>query len=305
VAWNAEDLPDLTGTSAVVTGANSGIGYVTARELARHGAHVVLACRSQERANAAVDRLLDEVPDADVAVHLLDLADLASVREFADTLPLDRLDRLVNNAGVMALPRRTTADGFEMQLGTNHLGHFALTGLLLDRLLSAPAPRVTTVSSLAHRAGWMRWDDLQGEHRYFRWAAYGQAKLANLLFALELQRRADAAGVALTSTAAHPGYTATNLQTASAKMTGNAVEERANELLNRVVAQDAETGALPTLFAAAGPVPGGIVAGPGGFLEMHGSPRVVGVSGRAQDPGAAARLWQVSETLTGVTFGWG
>jgi NAD(P)-dependent dehydrogenase (short-subunit alcohol dehydrogenase family) len=302
--WTAADIPDLSGTTAVVTGANSGIGFVTARELARHGAHVVLACRSQVRANAAVDELLDAVPDADVAVHLLDLANLASVRAFGETLPGETLDLLVNNAGVMALPRRTTADGFEMQFGTNHLGHFALTGLLLPRLLRSAHPRVTTVSSNAHKMGKMQFDDLQGARRYFRWTAYGQAKLANLLFAYELQRRADAAGAPLASTAAHPGFAATNLQTASAKLTNNRLEEKANELLNRALAQSPEQGALPSLYAATGPVPGGAYVGPDGFQEFRGHPRVTASNRRSHDAAAAARLWAVSEELTGVTYDW-
>lgn len=302
--WTAADIPDLTGTTAVVTGANSGLGFVTARELARHGAHVVLACRSQVRANAAADALLASVPDADVAVHLLDLADLASVRAFADTLTVTSLDLLVNNAGVMALPRRTTADGFEMQFGTNHLGHFALTGLLLPRLLRSEHPRVTTVSSNAHKMGKMNFADLQGARRYFRWTAYGQAKLANLLFAYELQRRADAAGAPLSSTAAHPGYASTNLQTASAKLTNNSFEEKLNELANRVLAQSAEQGALPTLYAATGPVPGGSYVGPDGFQEFRGHPRVTASNARSHDAGAAARLWAASEELTGVRYDW-
>ncbi len=302
--WTTADIPSLTDHTAVVTGSNSGIGFVTARELARAGAHVVLACRSQERAEAAITDLRAAVPDASVEFLALDLADLSSVRSFAATFAAahDGLHLLVNNAGIMAIPRRETADGFEMQFGTNHLGHFALTGLLLPQLLATDTPRVTTVSSNAHKMGKMRFDDLQGTGRYMRWTAYGQAKLANLLFTYELQRNADAAGVPLTSTAAHPGYAATNLQTASAKMTGNGIEEKINVLANKLLAQDAEHGALPTLYAATGPVPGGSFVGPDGFGEMRGNPRVTGSNSRSHDTADAARLWQVSEELTGVTY---
>lgn len=302
--WTTADLPDLTGRTAVVTGANSGIGFATARELARAGASVVLACRSEQRAAEAIAAMQRQAPGIEVSFLPLDLADLASVRAFADEYSRTRgtLDLLVNNAGVMALPRRETADGFEMQLGTNHLGHFALTGLLLPALLATPAPRVTTVSSTAHKIGRMHFDDLQGERRYSRWVAYGQAKLANLLFAYELQRRADAAGVPLTSTAAHPGYAATNLQTASAKMTGNTIEEKVNLLANRVLAQDQDAGALPTLYAATGRVPGGSFVGPDGFMEMRGSPVLVGSTTRSRNLADATQLWTVSEELTGVRY---
>lgn len=302
--WTAADLPDLTGRVTVVTGANSGIGYVTARELARAGAHVHLACRSADRAAAAIDTIRADVPEASVAFLQLDLADLTSVQEAAEEFAREHgaLDLLVNNAGVMALPRRETADGFEMQFGTNHLGHFALTGRLLPLLLAAPAPRVTTVSSNAHKFGRVRFEDLQGRHRYFRWVAYGQAKLANLMFALELQRRADAAHAPLTSTAAHPGFAATNLQTASAKMTGNGIEEQLNLLVNKVAAQDADMGALPTLYAATADLPGGSYVGPDGFQEMHGHPRVTTPAGRALNEADAARLWDISVRLTGVDY---
>jgi NAD(P)-dependent dehydrogenase (short-subunit alcohol dehydrogenase family) len=305
--WTAADMPDLTGTNAVVTGANSGIGFVAARELARHGAHVVLACRSQVKGEQAIADIRRAVDGASVALGDLDLADLASVRAFAADLPLDQVHLLVNNAGIMAIPRSTTADGFETQFGTNHLGHFALTGLLLPRLLAAGAKgdtpaRVTTLSSGAHKIGKIQFDDLQGERRYFRWAAYAQSKLANLMFALELQRRASAADASLVSTAAHPGYTATNLQTASAHITGNVLEEKANLLMNKVVAQDVERGALPTLYAATGNLPGGAYVGPDGIGELHGYPKLVLPTSRAADEATAARLWDVSQELTGVTY---
>jgi NAD(P)-dependent dehydrogenase (short-subunit alcohol dehydrogenase family) len=235
----------------------------------------------------------------DVEVRRLDLADLASVRAFAEGFD-GPLDLLVNNAGVMATPRRTTADGFELQLGTNHLGHFALTGLLLDKLRGG---RVTTVSSGAHNIGWMRFDDLMGERRYQRWLAYGQSKLANLLFAFELQRRADAAGFPLTSTAAHPGYAATNLQMAGPQLEGSRWREALGRFGNVLLAQSDEMGALPTLYAATEDLPGGTYIGPDGFAEQRGHPTIVGANGRARDEQSARRLWEISEGLTGVTYG--
>jgi NAD(P)-dependent dehydrogenase (short-subunit alcohol dehydrogenase family) len=226
------------------------------------------------------------------------------VRDFAAAASeeLGELHLLVNNAGVMAIPRRRTADGFEMQFGTNHLGHFALTGLLMPSLLAADDPRVVTVSSGAHKMGRIAFDDLQSERRYSRWRVYGQAKLANLMFALELQRRADAAGAPLRSLAAHPGYAATNLQTQSGRMRGNRLDELANVTLNKLVAQSDEQGALPTLYAATMDLPGGTYIGPNGPLEMRGSPTVVKPASHARDTKTAARLWDVSEDLTGVTY---
>jgi NAD(P)-dependent dehydrogenase (short-subunit alcohol dehydrogenase family) len=303
--WTAQDIPDQAGRTHVVTGANSGIGYRAAVALARGGAHVVLACRSAERGEAALRRLRSEAPGASAALELLDLADLDSVRAFAGRL--EAVDVLVNNAGVMALPRRRTAQGFEMQLGTNHLGHFALTGLVLDRLLDGRGPdgtpRVVTISSNAHRMGRVNFDNLDGDRRYFRWAAYGQAKLANLLFALELQRRADAAGARLVSTAAHPGYAATNLQYQASRETGNPLDRALNAVLNAVLAQSDAMGALPTLYAATVPdLPGGAYVGPDGPGEFRGHPRLTAPNGRARDPEVARRLWEVSEELTGVAY---
>jgi NAD(P)-dependent dehydrogenase (short-subunit alcohol dehydrogenase family) len=293
--WTANDMADQSGKVAVVTGANSGIGFHAARELAAHGAKVVLAVRDVEGKGAdAAARMT-----GDVEVRRLDLADLASVRAFAEGFD-GPLDLLVNNAGVMATPRRTTADGFELQLGTNHLGHFALTGLLLDKLRGG---RVTTVSSGAHNIGWMRFDDLMGERRYQRWLAYGQSKLANLLFAFELQRRADAAGFPLTSTAAHPGYAATNLQMAGPQLEGSRWREALGRFGNVLLAQSDEMGALPTLYAATEDLPGGTYIGPDGFAEQRGHPTIVGANGRARDEQSARRLWEISEGLTGVTYG--
>ena len=304
--WTPEQLTAQDGRRVVVTGANSGIGYQAALQLARHGASVVLAVRDPDgRGRDAAQRLLAAVPGAAIEVRRLDLASLASVRAFASSWGSEPLDLLVNNAGVMALPRRVTEDGFELQLGTNHLGHFALTGLLLDALhASSRGPRVVTVSSMAHRMGRMRWDDLQGERRYQRWLAYGQAKLANLLFAFELQRRADAAGSPLRSVAAHPGYASTNLQFQAAQMEDSKVQRVFNTVANTLFAQSDEAGAWPTLFAACEDVPGAAYVGPGGPGETRGHPRLVGASGAARSSDDAARLWAVSEELTGVTYAW-
>ncbi len=309
MSWTAEDIPDQSGRTAVVTGANSGLGAITARELARKGAAVVLACRNTEKGEQAAASIRDAAPGAAVEVAKLDLADLNSVHAFAEGLEHDRLDLLVNNAGLMAIPRRETKDGFEMQLGTNHLGHFALTGLLLERLERGSEPRVVTLSSGAHRTvRGIDFDDLQGTKRYFRWTAYGQSKLANLLFAFELQRRAEAARSPLLSMAAHPGYSATNLQSRGGG--GNGLLTRAEDMLmwvsNLVIAQSEEMGALPTLYAATEPgLPGGSYAGPDGIGEQRGHPKLVGTAGAARDEEAARRLWEVSEELTQVhpTFG--
>jgi NAD(P)-dependent dehydrogenase (short-subunit alcohol dehydrogenase family) len=300
--WTAAEIPDQTGRTAVVTGANSGLGLVTARELARAGATVLIACRDLAKGRHAVSAIRGTVPSAEVDLAELDLADLGSVRAFAARLSgeRDRLDLLVNNAGVMAPPRRLTSDGFERQLGTNHLGHFALTGLLLGTLLAAPEPRVVTLSSGAHRMGSIRFDDLQWERGYNNWRAYGQSKLANLLFCFELQRRATAAGTSLRSLAAHPGYAATNLQFAGPS---RFYERASMAVANRVVAQSAEMGALPTLYAATAPdLPGGSFVGPDGFMEMRGHPQVVTAAGRAYDEDVWRRLWEVSEELTGVQY---
>ncbi len=297
--WTAADIPDQSGRVAVVTGANSGLGLVTARELARAGARVVLACRSTEKGEGAAARISSAVPGAAVEPAVLDLANLESVRTFAASAP-DRLDLLINNAGLMAAPRNLTRDGYESQFATNHLGHFALTGLVLGRLLAAPAPRVVTVSSTLHRTGAIDFDDLHGERKYNRWRAYGQSKLANLMFCFELQRRAVQAGTALLSMAAHPGYAATNLQAAG---TDRFYERWYMAIGNKLLAQSAEMGALPTLYAATVPdLPGGTYVGPGGRAEQRGYPKVVGAAAKAYDEQAWRRLWEVSEELTGVHY---
>ena len=315
--WDLQGIGDLTGTAVLVTGANSGIGYQAALQFARAGARVLLTSRDPLRGDEALGRLRVAVPAADVSLERLDLADLASVRALADRLAgsLDRLDVLVNNAGVMATPHRTTADGFELQLGTNHLGHFALTGLLLPLLLRGhgPAsarsdpehgvPRVVTVSSGAHRMGTISRDDLMAERRYRPWRAYGQSKLANLLFMLDLQRRADAAGAPLVSVAAHPGYAATNLQAVGPAMSGSRLMGRLSDVGNRLLAQSAEQGAWPTLRAATDPqAAGGDYFGPDGLGESRGRPKRVGMSAAARDADTASWLWQRSVELTGVDY---
>jgi NAD(P)-dependent dehydrogenase (short-subunit alcohol dehydrogenase family) len=306
MAWSAADIPDLKGRLAVVTGASSGLGRQTALELGRHGATVVMAVRDEAKGAGVRTELLAEVPGADLQLRRLDLAELDSVRSFAEDFADDhrRLDLLVNNAGVMATPRRTTVDDFELQFGTNHLGHFALTALLLPVLRARPGARVVTVSSGAAQMGRIRFGDLNGERRYQRWAAYSQSKLANLLFAFELDRRVRAAGVELVSVAAHPGYAATHLQTVGAEMDGNTVQRQLLELGNRVFAQSDAQGALPQLYAAVAPgVRGGEYYGPGGLFNMRGAPVRVVPPIQALDSRAAHRLWEVSEELTGVSFG--
>ena len=287
--WTAADLPSLDGRTFVVTGANSGIGLVAARELGRAGARVVLAVRDPARGQAAAAGIPGRSE-----VRQLDLADLASVRGFADEWEGD-LDVLINNAGVMATPERRTKEGFELQIGTNHLGHFALTNLLLPRIRD----RVVTVSSGAHRMGSIDLDDLNWERRgYHRWRAYGQSKLANLLFTLELQRRLTEAGSNIRALAAHPGYAATNLQ----QRTENIVQNTVMAISNRLLAQSDEMGALPTLFAATQDLAGGSYVGPDGFQEQCGHPTLVGRSRAAGDAETARRLWLLSEELTGVSF---
>ncbi|MEY4137399.1 MAG: hypothetical protein RL205_1527 [Actinomycetota bacterium] len=304
--WTTADLPDLTGRTAVVTGANSGLGYETALALAGCGTQVTMAVRDPEKGHAAAEMIRRSHPQASVTVSHLDLASLASIHEFAgqwSETHADGLDLLINNAGVMAIPRRLTADGFEMQIGTNHLGHFALTGLLLPALVARHRSRVVTVSSFAHRMGRLTLDDLMGTRRYRAWSAYGQSKLANLLFTGELQRRFDRAHLAVKAMAAHPGYAHTNLQSASARMQGKSFQARMANTTNDLMAQSAAMGALPTLFAATAPgLPGDSFVGPNGFMELRGYPHLVGRSARAADLADAARLWTVSEQLTGVTY---
>ncbi|TMB66933.1 MAG: SDR family NAD(P)-dependent oxidoreductase [Chloroflexi bacterium] len=303
--WTAADIPDQHGRTAVVTGANSGIGFFAARELARAGARVLLAVRNAEKGAEAARAIQAAVPNAEIEIGSLDLASLASVRSFADWFARehDGLDLLINNAGTMAFsPRRETADGFEMSLGTNHLGHFALTGLLLGRMEGRQDARVVTISGALHRMGRINFDDLQRERRYGRWSAYAQSKLAVLLFAFELDRRLRAAGSAVRSLAAHPGYAATNIQTAAAT---SKLDRFFGKIAgNRLFAQSAEMGALPVLYAATCPgLEGGAHIGPGSFFESRGYPKQgAGSSAAARDEAVARKLWEVSEGITGVRF---
>ncbi len=279
----------MSGRTVIVTGANSGIGEAAASALAGAGARVVLAVRNTDKGRAAAAGMPGETE-----VRPLDLASLASVREFAASWD-GEIDLLINNAGVMVPPLSRTEEGFELQFGTNHLGHFALTNLLLERV----SGRVVTVSSGMHRAGSIDFDDLNWERRPYRaWRAYGQSKLANLLFTAELQRRLTEAGSAVIATAAHPGYAATNLQFHS----GSRLQDLVSRVGNAVIAQDAAGGALPTLYAAVGDVPPNGYAGPGGFMEQRGPAKLVGRTSAAKDMDAARRLWDVSEELTGVRF---
>ncbi len=303
--FGENDVPDLRGRAAIVTGGNSGIGLEAARILATKGAHVVLGCRNTGKAKDAVDAIRSAAPGARVEARDLDLASLDSIRAFAARWNAEEapLHLLCNNAGVMAIPRRLTADGFEMQLGTNHLGHFALTGLLLPRILATQDARVVNVSSTAHRSGRIDFEDLHGERSYGRWRAYGQSKLANLLFTFELGRRLGAKGARAIAVACHPGYAATNLQFVAARMDRSTLLERVMRLGNALFSQSAAMGALPTVYAATAPgVRSGDYFGPDGFAELWGHPKPVGCTERARDVETARRLWDVSETLTGVSF---
>ncbi len=295
--WTATKIPDLTGKIAIVTGANSGIGFETARALADKGADVILACRNRDKGEAAVRQIVQAHPGARVEFGHLDLSDLASVRRFAEafTRRAGRLDQLINNAGIMRPPFGKTADGFELQFGTNHLGHFALTGLLLDRLCQTPQARVVTVSSWGHHFGVIDFDNLKGEKGYDAGGAYGQSKLANLLFTYELQRQFEHAGVEALAVAVHPGWAATNLP----------VHWRMVQLLTPFIGQKPEGGALPSLYAATAPgVRGGDYYGPDGWLGMRGYPIKVQSSVRSYDTVVGAKLWAISEELTGVRYAW-
>ena len=306
--WTSEDIPDQSGKTALVTGGNSGLGYETVLHLARKGARVLLAARDTGRGVAALERLRAGAPGSQAELARIDLADLTSVERFATGFLAggEGLDLLINNAGVMAIPQReATAQGHERQFGTNHLGHFALTGRLLPALARRPGSRVVTVSSNQHnRAKGIDFDDLQGERSYRPWGAYAQSKLANAMFVLELDRRLRVAGLDLISAGAHPGFASTNLQIAGPRSGGTSLAARGMGVATRVFAQPARDGALPTLYAAtAADVHGGDYFGPDGPGEMRGHhPKPVQFSAAAHDQAAAARLWAVSEELTGVTF---
>jgi NAD(P)-dependent dehydrogenase (short-subunit alcohol dehydrogenase family) len=295
--WTVEDMPSQKGRVAIVTGANSGIGYESARALARRGAHVVMACRNPDKGNDALERIRAESPAGSLELGELDLSRLRSVRPFVEgfTAAHSRLDLLVANAGVMMPPKRTqTEDGFELQIGTNHLGHFALVGRLLPLLNATDGARVVVVSSAAYKFATIDFDDLMWKRRrYSKVKAYSQSKLANLLFAYELQRRLEQAGASTIATAAHPGWTATNLQRDASFF----------RWLNPLLGMQPEQGALPTLYAATSPDAGGAdFIGPDGMLEMRGWPTKVASTGASHDETAAQRLWGVSEQLTGVRY---
>lgn len=295
MAWTANDIPSQEGRVAVVTGANSGIGLETAKALTAKGASVVMACRNLQKANVAATQIRQEVPEAKLIVMQLDLADLGSVRAFAEAFgrAFDRLELLVNNAGVMVPPFTKTKDGFEVQFGANHLGHFALTGLLLERIREASGARVVNVSSSAHRMGRLDLGNLQAEKGYRAWPAYAQSKLANLLFTRQLNRFFTGAGIDALAASSHPGWTGTNLQAHSSPM----------RFLNRFFAQTPEVGALPSLYAATAPdVRPNDFYGPDGFQEMRGAPKRVSMIKAAEDDALAEELWRVSEELTGVRY---
>ena len=305
IHWTAQDIPSLSGKTAVITGANSGLGYHASLELARKGARVFMACRTTAKGEDARSRILAEVPAASVELLALNLASLESIREFAAALEgkTPTLDILINNAGVMGIPHTQTADGFEMQFGTNHLGHFALTGRLMALLTRTPASRVVTVSSIYHKSGKINFDDLMGEKRYDPWVAYAQSKLANLLFAYELQRKLEQSGTTTLSLAAHPGYSNTHLQYVGPEMNRSPFQHWMMKLGNALLAQPAAQGALPELYAATAPgVKGSMYIGPDGMNEIRGYPTEVKSIPAAHDLEAAGKLWAVSEKLTGVVF---
>ncbi len=299
-SWTTADMPDLTGRTAIVTGANTGLGLETAAELAAHGARTVLAVRDTDKGQVAVGMILERHPDADVSTQALDLSDLSSVRTAAEAVLADhdRIDLLINNAGVMYTPKSTTADGFELQMGTNHLGHFALTGLLLPRLLDTADSRVVSVSSVGHKVrSKIDVDNLATTHGYDRVSAYGRSKLANLLFTYELQRRLAAAGASTSALAAHPGVSETELTRHLPKVV------QWSSVLFRPLFQDAAQGALPTLRAAVDPTAlGGQYYGPDGIGETRGAPEIVTSSARSHDEDLQHRLWERSAELTGVTY---
>ena len=299
--WTAADIPDQSGRVAVVTGANTGLGYWTAEMLADKGAHVVLAVRNLDKGKDAVDRITAQSPKADVALQQLDLTSLDEIRKTAEELKAahERIDLLINNAGVMYTDKATTKDGFELQFGTNHLGHFAFTGLLLDRLLPVQGSRVVTVSSVGHRIiAKIHFDDLQFQRSYNRVAAYGQAKLANLMFTYELQRRLAAKGAPTIALAAHPGGSDTELTRYIPRLVKPVVD-----VVWPMFSQSAEMGALPTVRAATDPsAQGGQYYGPDGIGEQRGYPKVVKSSKQSHDEAIQRRLWAVSEELTGVTY---
>jgi len=310
MSWRTDDVPDLTGRRAVITGITGGLGFSTARELARHGAELVVTARNETKAGKYIDRLYEDVPDVTVDLVTFDLASLADTKRAAAEVAAayDSVDILINNAGIMATPRNTSVDGFELQIGTNHLGHFAWTATLWP-LLKASEARIVTVSSLMHaRATGIDLRTLTPEgspRRYWRWQSYAESKLANLSFALELNRRVKAAGLGVVSVAAHPGYALTNLQKTGTSLGGgvNALAGTAFQQVSRIVAQSAEMGAWPLLMAATDPsLTGGEYVGPSSLGQTRGRPRLVGMTRKARDEDLADNLWSASEAATGVGF---
>ncbi|GEM48140.1 oxidoreductase [Deinococcus cellulosilyticus] len=301
--WTLQQMPSQKGKTVIVTGANSGLGLETVKAFAARDARVILAVRNTEAGERVVSELQEEHPRSKVTVMALDLADLKSVRDFAQKFQQEhsRLDLLINNAGVMAIPHRTTKDGFEMQFGTNHLGHFALTGQVLPALLATPGSRIINVSSRAHVIGRMNFNDLMGNKRYSPWLAYGQSKLANLLFTLELQRQLKLTRAETLAVSCHPGWSATNLQYVAPQMTRSSLMLRLNQLANQLFSQPASEGVLPTLYAAtSSTIEGGEYIGP--HRDTKGYPVRVRANPRAYDAGAAKQLWSISEDLTGVQY---
>lgn len=304
--WSEDNIPSQAGKRILITGANSGIGLAAAKVLAAKGAHVILACRNESKALQAMATIRQSHPKASLQFLALDLGNLASVREMAQEFleQYDRLDVLVNNAGVMWLPESKTVDGFEAQIGINHFGHFALTGLLLPALLKQPGSRVVTVSSIAHRAGSLNFEDLFFERRpYGKHKAYGQSKLANLVFARELERRLNQAGTQTISIAVHPGVSSTGLGQSRAETPASKIVSGFSHILMPLIGQSALKGALPTLYAAtAAEVQGGEYIGPDGFYEAYGFPTQAGSTRRSNNPEIGRKLWEVSEQLTGITY---
>ena len=303
--WTVENVPDFNGKTVIVTGANSGIGYETALAMARKGAQVVMACRNIQKGETAAAAIRGEVSKPLIEVMPLDLADLASVRAFAAAFgqKYSHLHILYNNAGVMAIPYAKSVDGFEMQFASNHLGHFALTGLLLDTLLGTPKARVVNTSSILHKSGKFDFANLSSDVGYTPGAAYSRSKMANLLFTYELQRKLEAIKADVISVAAHPGYSATNLQFVGPQLEGSAFRARMAGWMNNILAQSAYMGSLPNLYAGVAPdVQGGDYIGPAGLMEMRGYPTKVRSVESSYDRALAAKLWQVSEDLTNVHY---
>ncbi len=302
--WTSNDIQSLSGKTAIVTGANSGLGLITAKELAGKGCHVVMACRSIDKAETAAKEIKSAYPNASIEIIALDLSSMDSIKTFSDEIHqrFKAIDLLCNNAGVMDIPFRKTTENFEMQFGTNHLGHFALTGRLLDLIAHTEGARIITTSSLMHIPGKINFDDLHWSNGYSGWGAYFQSKLANLLFTYELERKLKTSGAKAISVASHPGYASTNLQLVSAQMESSSFQENLWKSMNACVAQSAEMGALPTLYAATNPyIQGGNFIGPR-VLGWRGYPKKVQSSKRSKDKAVASKLWSVSEELTGVAY---